>query len=145
MFQQPQKKRGARRKTPEANLQTTVARVLRMSLIPPATFWFCPNGGNLSTAQAGRFKAMGLLSGVSDLHFIWMANRPCYGVIEMKAPGVGEGGLSDDQKLFRAAVLDNGHYWEWANSLERVLETLREWQVPMRRVDVLPSGVLRTK
>lgn len=54
--------------------------------MPIAEFlFFIPNGGNLSKAQRGRFKAMGLKSGVSDLFL----PIPCGGYhglwIELKA------------------------------------------------------------
>ncbi len=115
---------------PEQALQRLVVDFLRRAVIAPAMFWFCPNGGNLSQAQRGAFKAMGLTAGVADLHFIWPGG---YGVIELKA---GRGKLSTEQEGFRDAVLANGHRWAEARTLDEVVSRLKEWGFPLRSIHV---------
>lgn len=114
------------RRYPEAELQAAVCRFLAVAMTPPSRFFFCPNGGNLSRTQAGRFKAMGLTPGVPDLHFIWPGG---YGVIELKA---AKGRLDDKQVAFLGHVQECGHRWAVCRSVEQVESTLREWGVPLR-------------
>jgi hypothetical protein len=134
-----------RRKAPEADVQVSVVRLLRIILVPPAMVWFCPNGGNLSAAQAGRFKAMGLLPGAHDLHLVWPDRG--FGTIEMKKPlgprgGKGGSEPSDEQELFGGRVAACGHRWAEARSVEDVLAIIDRWGVPHRRVEVLPNGMV---
>ena len=104
--------------------------------------WFCPNGANLSKAQRGRFKAMGLTPGVHDLHVIWRTGShgqfPMFGTIELKA---GRNDLTTEQRAFGDDMKACG--WEWAEvrSLEEFERTLRAWGVPLHAT-VLPSGVV---
>lgn len=126
----------APRKAMEADIQITVAEFLRLATIAPARFWFCPNGGNLSKTQRGKFKAMGLTAGVSDLHFLWrdgspyeQCSYPKYGVIEMKA---GKGKATDEQVQFQADVDACGHYSAICWSLDEVVATLTSWGYPLR-------------
>ena len=116
-----------RRESPEAAEQIVVVRMVRLSLIAPAQCWWVPNGQNLSKAAAGKSKAMGLLPGVSDLHFAW--RDAGYGVIEMKRPD-GTGSLSDDQKTYRNAMQAMGHRWAQAKSVDEVFAILEGWCVP---------------
>jgi len=119
-----------RRASPEGDLQEVVVRVVRAALLPPAKLWFCPNGGNLTKAQRGKFKARGLLAGVSDLHLVWPEQG--YGVIEMKAPKGDDPNV--EQEAFMADVEACGHRRGVARSLEEVLVILARWGVPMRTV-----------
>lgn len=119
------------RRTPELDLQIQVADFLRIATIAPARWWFVPNGGNLSKAQSGRFKAAGLTPGVADLHFAWpLSGHALYGVIEMKA---GRGVLTPDQQQFREDMAQIGHGWAECRSLEAVISTLTQWQFPLKR------------
>lgn len=112
------------RKSPEADLQIAAVEFIRRAY-PTLTFWFCPNGGNLSRAQAGRFKAMGLLPGVPDLHFILPQGQ--LGCIEMKGP---KGKMSAEQKWFRDKAERCGVQWAECRSLEDVEFTLNAWLSP---------------
>lgn len=131
----------------ENDYQEKVALFLRLAIRRPDRWWFCPNGGNLSIAQAGRFKAMGLQPGVSDLHFAWAmgAQRqfPCYGVIELKH---GKNTETADQIAFGKDMAALGHSYacHWSQEgVEAIERTLRGWEVPLHAT-ILGSGVIRT-
>jgi len=65
--------------------------------------WHVPNGGQRSVTEANKFKAIGLVSGVSDLHFFY--NGQMY-FIELK---VETGRLSENQvKWIEAINKQNG-------------------------------------
>jgi hypothetical protein len=122
----------ARRKTPEADLQCAVVQELALRKAPASRFWFCPNGGNLSKAQATKFKKMGLTPGVPDLHFAWFHvqnNQPMFGVIELKA---GRGKTSEDQNEFLTDMAIIGHLYAVCNRADDVMQTLRRWGYPLR-------------
>lgn len=112
------------RRSPEADLQIAAVQYIRTAY-PTLTMWFVPNGGNLSRAQAGKFKAMGLLAGVPDLHFILPQGR--LGCIELKGP---RGTLSEAQKDFREKAERSGVQWAQCRSLEEVELTLINWLQP---------------
>lgn len=112
-----------RRGNPEASLQITVVDYLRRALPPPCVVWFCPNGGNLSKSQAERFRRMGLLSGVHDLHLIWPGG---FGTLEMKRPD-GKGRMSGGQVSFARDMTVCGHRWAEVNSLELARDTVNAW------------------
>lgn len=70
-------------------------------------FFHIPNGGRRSKAEAGRFKAMGVRSGVPDL-CLPVARRGYHGLwIELKAAG---GRPSSEQKKWLGALIDQGYY-----------------------------------
>jgi len=119
------------RKSPEADLQILVVEELRLRTIKPARFWFVPNGGNLSKAQAAKFQKMGLTSGVPDLHFAWRQEGgfASYGVIEMKA---GRIRTSDTQDEFLSDMAVLGHRYAVCNRADDVFQTLRRWGFPLR-------------
>ncbi len=114
------------RSYPEADLQESVVRYLRLAIKPPSRFWFCPNGGNLSKVQRARFQRMGLTPGVSDLHFVWPGG---YGCVELKASA---GRLSPAQTEFLSDVGALGHHWAVCKSIEQVESALRAWGVPLQ-------------
>jgi hypothetical protein len=128
----------------EDYLQKSVAEFLRLALKKPDRFWFCPNGGNLSKAQAGKFKAMGLTAGVPDLHFIWASGSrrqfPCYGTIELKA---GKNDATAEQLAFQKDMTAIGWPHAECRTVEQVETTLRSWEVPLHAT-VLRSGVIKT-
>lgn len=147
-------KRGVKIKKPrkqmEGDFQVQLVNVLRLALLPPARVWFVPNGGNLSKAQRGRFKAMGLTAGVHDLHVIWRRPfdeaqapaldaegngiAPCFGTLELKA---GKGELTEGQEDFAKSMEACGHQWAEVRTITEALKTLAQWGVPMRRVQGL--------
>lgn len=125
--------RGQSIKRPEQALQIEVANFLRVTVIPPARWWFVPNGANLSVVQRAKFQQMGLTSGVHDLHFAWndwAAQAGRYGTIELKA---GRGKLSDNQKQFWDDMWANGHKCGMATSLKEVVDLLNAWNFPLKK------------
>jgi len=120
----------------EDALQIAAIDFLRMAA-PDLIVWFVPNGGNLSKAQAGRFKAMGLRKGVSDLHMLLPSGQ--LGVIELKSR---KGQLSIEQDQFIEDVFRGGGRSAVARSVEDVERTVRAWGVPLRTT-ILPSGVIK--
>lgn len=127
---------------PEDRLQMNVIEFCRLALKKPDRVWFCPNGGNLSKAQAGRFKAMGLSPGVHDLHFIWRSGSlgqfPNFGTIELKA---GKNTLTGEQETFGRDMAAVGWPWAEARTVEDVERALRAWGVTLHAT-ILPSGVI---
>ena len=121
----------------------SVVRFMTFAVRRPDRFWFCPNGGNLSKAQAGKFKAMGLTPGVSDLHFAWASGAqrqfPCFGVIELKA---GKNTETKEQEVFGSDIAALGHTYAVCRSVEEVEQTLRGWGFPLHAT-VLASGVFQ--
>lgn len=123
---------GTGRKSPEADLQIAVVQELRLRAAPASRFWFVPNGGNLSKAQAAKFQKMGLTKGVSDLHFAWFDhpnNVAMFGVIELKA---GRGRPSEEQNTFLTDMAIIGHRYAVCNRADDVFQTLRRWGFPLR-------------
>lgn len=118
-----------RRAYPEGEVQQGLVPYLRAAIIAPARFWFCPNGVNIPRGTHGIYQAMGLTSGVHDLHFIWPGG---YGTIEMKAPNAKKDATTNEQKQFGADMLACGHQWAEARSLDEVLAILTSWGVPLR-------------
>lgn len=85
----------------------------------PELRWFhaIPNGGLRSKVTAGKLKAEGVKSGVSDT--LLPVKRSCYSglYIEMKKPSLrpvkatSKGGVSDDQQEFGEFVTKQGFYF----------------------------------
>ena len=128
----------------EDSLQKAAVDFCRVAIKRPDRYWFVPNGANLSKAQAGKFKAMGLTPGVSDLHFAWATGSlrqfPCFGCIELKW---GRNTETTEQEAFGADLAAIGHTYAVCRTVEEVERTLRGWGVPLHAT-VLPSGVTLT-
>jgi hypothetical protein len=80
-----------------------------------------PNGGHRSKAQAGKLKAEGVRSGVSDIILLYPARGFNYLCIEMKAP---LGKQTDNQKKFENRVDENGGLYQVAYSSNDALSIL---------------------
>ena len=66
-----------------------------------------PNGGKRGKAEAGRFKALGVKPGVSDL-FLPVKRGPYIGLwIEMK---YGKGKTTENQLWWLESMTEQGHY-----------------------------------
>lgn len=83
-----------------------------------------PNGGSRGKSEAARFKRMGVLAGVADLH-LPVARGPWHGLyIEMK---YGEGRLSNSQKDFLKLAAEQGVYCIVCYSAEDAIEVIRQY------------------
>lgn len=126
----------------EDQIQRTAVDFCRIAIRRPDRFWFCPQGANLSKAQAGKFKAMGLTPGVSDLHFAWAMGSqrqfPCYGAVELKW---GKNTETAEQRQFGADMLALGHGYKACWSIEEVVATLTEWGVQLHAT-LGPRGIV---
>lgn len=84
------------------------------------TLWHIPNGGQRNAREGAKFKAMGVVAGVADLH--WLYKGRLF-VFELK---VGSNTLSEAQKQWRAAVVPAGALWFEIRSLEQFQEVIKQ-------------------
>ena len=128
----------------EDALQVAAVEFCRVAIKRPDRFWFVPNGANLSKAQAGKFKAMGLTPGVSDLHFAWafgsQRQYPAFGTIELKW---GKNTETAEQKQFGADMIALGHTYRACWTIEEVVQTLTDWGVTLH-ARLGPQGIALT-
>ena len=116
---------------PEETLHRACVAYLRASLPKPWIVWHAPNGGGRSKAEAGIFKALGVLAGMPDLFVLGprfrihphpsggyeREVRPDIIAIEFKAPPkrLKSGGVSKARPALspvqRARQLDLGGMW----------------------------------
>jgi hypothetical protein len=75
--------------------------------------WHVPNGGDRRPAEAAQLKAMGVVAGVSDMHFYWQSQLY---IIENK---VGSNTLSDAQIKYRDAMKAQGAIFYECRTLEK--------------------------
>ena len=81
-----------------------------------------PNGGLRSKAQAGKIKAEGGKSGVSDIVLLYPSKEFHYLCIEMK---FGTNKQSDEQKKFERRVDEHGGLYQVCYSSQDALATLQ--------------------
>ena len=118
-----------RRKTPEEDLQRTVADYLNL-IAPMHGFWWShiAHGGRRTKAEAGIFKAMGLKPGIADIMIVAgctiAASGPRVYWIEIKAPGRDQ---SPAQIAFQQAMEARGCAYRVCWSFEEVKATLEDW------------------
>ena len=99
----------------------------RMTPIYPALklLHHIPNGGKRSKAEAGRFRAMGVKSGVPDL-FLPVPRGKFHGLwIEMKR--TKDGKLSENQKWWLKALNSLGYSAQVAYGAEQAIRQLEEY------------------
>lgn len=106
----------------EDQIQIEVARWLDHKLPKDWRWYHCPNGGFRKKATAGRFKAMGLKSGVPDI-IICRPNGPDIW-IELKSFG---GVLQATQKEWRDWAKANGRPFFVARSVGEVEACLKDF------------------
>lgn len=80
-----------------------------------------PNGGHRSKAQAGKLKAEGVRSGVSDTVLLYPSRGFHYLTIEMK---YGTNKQTDDQKKFEKRVDEHGGLYQVCYSSKDALGVL---------------------
>lgn len=126
----------------EDGLQKSVIEFCQVAIKRPDRFWWVPQGNNLSKAQAGKSKAMGLTAGVSDLHFAWAIGAvrqfPCFGTIELKW---GKNTETAEQAAFGGDLVKLGHSYRACWTIDEVVATLTEWGVPLH-ARLGPQGIV---
>lgn len=81
-----------------------------------------PNGGKRSKSEAGRFKAMGVKAGVSDI-FLPVARRGYHGLyVEMKAL---DGRATKEQDEWIAAVREQGYFGRACYGAEDAIRVIK--------------------
>ena len=116
-----------RRNRPEEQVQRAIVQWLQW--IEPDCKWLhIPNGGGRSRAEAGIFKALGVVAGAPDLLFCLKGGQ-C-GFIEVKRPG---GHVSPEQITFRNSWERAGALWGLAQSIEDVQRIFDLWGVKCQR------------
>lgn len=131
-----------KRSTPEEDFQILAVEYLRLVLPEPCRAWFVPNRNvpGLPEWLGARFKRMGLLAGVHDLHVMVPGG---FYTLECKA---GRNKLTAEQSDFGAAVEACGHCWFEVRTLDdvavAVAHMVRRHGIKLRPVHVGPGGVL---
>ena len=110
-----------------------LAAVAYLQLCPGLRWRHIPNGERRDKRTGGKLKAMGVETGVADLHLTLSGGQT--GWIELKAP---PGRQSAAQKAFQAAETRTGARYAIVRSLDDLEWTLRDWGVPVPHV--IPSA-----
>lgn len=134
--------RSRRQNREEERLHRQVADYLRVALGNEVMWFHVPNGGARSKAEAGIFKALGVMPGVFDLCFLWRPGdadnvKGSVGFIELKAPGKI---LSDPQKHFSYWLSYYSTPWTTCYRVEDVDRTLTEWGLPHLHISAPTIG-----
>lgn len=94
---------------------------LTIRAAPSVVWWYTSNGGNRSTAEAGRFKALGVKAGVPDLLVVRAGQLFA---LELKAPG---GRVSNAQQEMLAELQAAGAQTAVAFGLDEALAEFERW------------------
>lgn len=125
------------RGTPEADLQRSVVRALRLILPRTAIIHHCANEVSEPGPRGARRQAilvgMGVHSGFADLMVI-SGGRVLF--LELKAP---KGRLRPAQEAFRDAILAQGFGWALIRSLDDALTALSDHDFTTR-IAPAPAG-----
>jgi hypothetical protein len=111
----------------EEAIHASIVGYLRAVLPREAKAFHVPNGGRRSKAEAGRFKALGVLAGVPDI--LVMIPPALLLLIEVKGP---RGRVSPEQQAFARDALAMGFPFAVVRSIDETRAALRLWQVPTR-------------
>jgi hypothetical protein len=109
-----------------------VADTLRLNLKPGWIWFHPPNGGFRTTAEAGKFKRMGVREGVSDFILIAPPGGRVH-ALELKKAGEKP---SEAQVAFLEAVRAAGGQAAWVGGYVDAVRVLGEWGALRRRVEV---------
>jgi hypothetical protein len=112
----------------EAGLQEAVVRYLRL-MLRDCVVYHTPNGGKRSFKTAKLMKRIGTFSGVFDLTILAPVGRAFF--MEIKQ---GKGRLSEEQELFRLALIRMGHPYCIVRSLDDAILALETWGLTKRSV-----------
>ena len=118
-----------KRAHPEEDLQIAVIDLLRRFAKPGVIYFHCANGGYRNPREAARFKAMGVLPGVSDIIISMPGGK--MGFLELKA---GKGKITKAQNNFLNAVATNGHWAICCMDMSSVAYALWTWGALKQRV-----------
>lgn len=110
-----------KRRHPELAIHIAVAQHLRTRAVPGLVWFHPPNGGYRDKREAAKFKAMGVLPGVSD--FIFIHDGRLF-ALELKAEG---GRASEAQLKFLSDIDRAGAHTAMPAGLDAALATLEAW------------------
>ncbi len=134
--------RSPRQNREEERLHRQVADYLRIALGDQVLWFHVANGGARSKAEAGIFKALGVMPGVFDLCFLWRSGgadnvKGSVGFIELKPPN---GQLSDPQVHFDRWLLYHDIPRVVCHRVEDVDRALTEWGLPHLHINAPTTG-----
>jgi hypothetical protein len=113
----------------EAGLQEAVVRYLRL-MLRDCVVYHTPNGGKRSIKTAKLMKRIGTFSGVFDLTILAPGGRTYF--IELKKNAKEK--LTDNQDLFKLALIRMGFTYAVAWNLDQVQLALETWGLTKRSV-----------
>ena len=112
-------------KLSEDQIQIAVVDHLKKRGDPNSIWWHTPNGGGRSAREGAKFKAMGLLPGVSDLILHNSAGEAF--ALELKRDG---GRPTESQMLFLSRWRDRPHHHGVVSEgLDEALAILKSWNL----------------
>ncbi len=118
-----QRQRGRAPALSESAIQIAVMHHLRLRSKPGVLAWHVPNGGSRSKAEAGRFKAEGVVPGIPDVNILFEGRF--YG-LELKALG---GRVAPEQRAIHDAMTAAGGTVAVAFGLDAAVAQLEAWGV----------------
>ena len=107
----------------ESAIQIAVMHHLTLRARPGALAWHTPNGGARSKAEAGRFKAEGVVAGMPDINILF--NGRFFG-LELKAL---RGRVSPEQRAIHERITACGGTVAVAFGLDAAVAQLEAWEV----------------
>lgn len=105
----------------EDAIQIALINHLKMRAVPGLEVWHVPNGGARSKVEAARFKAMGVLAGLQDIHLLHCGTLY---VLEIKRR---KGRLSPEQRDMGARMTAAGAVAAVAYGLDAAIAQLEAW------------------
>jgi hypothetical protein len=118
--------RAGRRSTPkltESAIQIAVMHHLTLRGKPDVLAWHVPNGGSRSKAEAGRFKAEGVVPGIPDICILF---RGQFFGLELKAE---RGRVSPAQRVMADRLAAAGGTVAVAVGLDAAIAQLEAWGI----------------
>ena len=108
---------------------------MKRNLSKEVVFFHVPNGGKRTKAEAGLFKAMGVVSGVPDLIISWPGT---IAAIELKA---GKGSASGAQLEVQERMKAIGWHVYEVRSLDQFQLVLRNLGAPIATKDAVEFSI----
>lgn len=107
----------------ESQIQIAVMAHIRLRAAPGVVAWHCPNGGGRSPAEAGRFRAEGVLAGMPDVQVLHQGR---FYALELKTT---RGRLSPAQRDCHERLAAAGASVAVAYGLDAALVQLEAWGI----------------